>query len=79
MHEDMLFYRGECVTHWEIQVFLRFSGELVSFRELGQPDLYFLLYALLFDHEHHMSYGTSMCRVHPWTSRELNATLSGSR
>ena len=21
MHEDMLSYRGECVTHWEIQVF----------------------------------------------------------
>ena len=31
------------VTHWEIQVFLRFSGELVSFRKLGQPDLYTLL------------------------------------
>ena len=24
-----------------------------------------------------MSYGISMCRVHPWTSRELNATLVG--
>ena len=32
MHEDMLFYEGECVTHWEIQVFLRFSGELVFYR-----------------------------------------------
>ena len=34
-HEDMLFHEGECVTHWEF----RFSGELVSFEELGQPDL----------------------------------------
>ena len=34
-HEDMLFQRGECVTHWEF----RFSGELVTFKELGQPDL----------------------------------------
>ena len=31
------------VTHWEIKVFLRFSGELVSFRKLGQPDIYILL------------------------------------
>ena len=29
MHEDMLFYEGECVTHWEIQVF---QGELVFSR-----------------------------------------------
>ena len=30
------------VTHWKIQAF-RFSGELVSFKELGQPDLIKLL------------------------------------
>ena len=34
-----LFY---CDT-LRIQVFLRFSGELVSFQELGQPDLINLL------------------------------------
>ena len=34
MHEDMLFQRGG-VTHWNF----RFSGELVTFKELGQPDL----------------------------------------
>ena len=31
MHEDMLFYEGECVTHWEFRFFSGFSGELVSF------------------------------------------------
>ena len=30
-----------------------------------------------FLHEHNMTYGTSMYRVHPWTSSELNATLMG--
>ena len=39
MHEDMLFIGGECVAHWKF----RFSGELVSFRKLGQLDLYILL------------------------------------
>ena len=34
------------VTHWEIQVFLRFSGELMSFRKLGQLDLYSTLSSL---------------------------------
>ena len=43
MHEDMLFYWGKCVTHWEIQV----SGELVSFRKLGQFDLYLYIYIAL--------------------------------
>ena len=28
------------MTQWEIQVFLRFSGESVSFRKLGQLDIY---------------------------------------
>ena len=59
MHEDMLFYRGECVTHWEIQVFLRFSGELVSFRKLGQPDLYI---------SYSKSLGLSMSTIHPMGS-----------
>ena len=36
MHEDMLFQRGGvCDTFGKF----RFSGELVSFKELGQPDL----------------------------------------
>ena len=35
MHEDMLSYRGECVTCWEIQVFQMNCVIL----ELGQPDL----------------------------------------
>ena len=36
MHEDMLSQRGgECVTHGKF----RFSGELVSFKEIGQLDL----------------------------------------
>ena len=39
LHEDMLFHVvGVCDT-LGIQVFLRFSGELVSFEELGQLDL----------------------------------------
>ena len=39
MHEDMLFYRGVCDTLANSG----FSGELVSFEELGQPDLIKLL------------------------------------
>ena len=35
--------RGINVTHWGNSGFLRFSGELVSFRKLGQLDLYILL------------------------------------
>ena len=39
-HEDMLFYRGGvCDTLGNSG----FSGELVSFEELGQPDLIKLL------------------------------------
>ena len=38
-HEDMLFHVGGVCDTLEIQVFLRFSGELVSFEELGQLDL----------------------------------------
>ena len=38
-HEDMLFHKGGVCDTLEIQGFLRFSGELVSFVELGQPDL----------------------------------------
>ena len=44
------------VTHLEIQVFLRFSGELVSFRKLGQLDLYILLLSSL---------GSPMSTIHP--------------
>ena len=39
----MLFYEGGVCDALRIQVFLRFSGELVSFQELGQPDLINLL------------------------------------
>ena len=38
-HEDMLFHEGGLCDTLGIQGFLRFSGELVSFVELGQPDL----------------------------------------
>ena len=38
MHEDMLFYRGECVIHRTIQVF-SFLGDFGVFYELGQYDL----------------------------------------
>ena len=38
-HEDMLFHEGGVCDTLGIQVFLRFSGELVSFEELGQLDL----------------------------------------
>ena len=38
-YEDMLFHVGGVCDTLEIQVFLRFSGELVSFEELGQLDL----------------------------------------
>ena len=39
IHEDMLFHEGGVCDTLGIQGFLRFSGELVSFVELGQPDL----------------------------------------
>ena len=39
LHEDMLLHEGGVCDTLEIQVFLRFSGELVSFEELGQLDL----------------------------------------
>ena len=75
MHEDMLFYRGECVTHWEF----RFSGELVSFRKLGQFDLYIYCSKFLGSaYKFHMFYEISGCRVCPWISAEWNATLIGS-
>ena len=35
MHEDMLFYRKECVTHWEFRYFRRIG----VIGELGQYDL----------------------------------------
>ena len=38
-HEDMLFHEGGVCDTLGIQGFLRFSGELVSFVELGQLDL----------------------------------------
>ena len=43
LHEDMLFHVGGVCDTLGIQGFLRFSGELVSFEELGQPDLYKVL------------------------------------
>ena len=39
LHEDMLFHEGVVCDTLGIQGFLRFSGELVSFKESGQPDL----------------------------------------
>ena len=73
------FIGGVCDTLGN-SCFSQVSGELVSFRKLGQPDLYISYSKFIgFVHEHHTFYGTSTCRVHPWTSRELNATLSGTR
>ena len=39
MHEDMLFYKGECVTHRKIQEFQVNSGDFGALYELGQYDL----------------------------------------
>ena len=54
------------MTHWGIQVFLRFSGELVSFRKLGQPDLY--IYPTV------SSLGLSMSTIHPMGSAYVGFT-----
>ena len=64
-HEDMLFYRGECVTHWEIQVFLGFQ---VNWCHLGnQVSLTYIICSKFFGSacKHHTSYGTNGCRVYP--------------
>ena len=66
------------VTHWEIKVFLRFSGELVSFRKLGQLDLYSTLSSLGLPMSTICPMEPAGVGVHPWTSKELNATLSWS-
>ena len=42
-HEDMLFHVGGVCDTLESQVFLRFSGELVSFEKIGQLDLFKVL------------------------------------
>ena len=67
---------------WHIGKFRFFSGFQVNWCHLGIRSMWPVwptLCFIRFVHEHNMTYGTSMCRVHPWTSRELNATLSGSR
>ena len=71
MHEDMLFKGGESVTHRKIQVFQVNLGDVVFYNNKVNMT-YFILMGPL--HEHNTSYGTSICRVHPWTSRESDST-----
>ena len=52
----LILFKAIYVTHWEIQVFLRFSAELVSFRKLGQLDP---IYSTL------SSLGSPMSTIHP--------------
>ena len=75
MHEDMLFYEGGVCDTLEIQVFLRFLREcgVIWIRSIW-PTLYFTKpYCKL-----GIIYGTSMCRVYLWISKESDSTLSGS-
>ena len=47
MHEDMLFYRGECVTHMKIHEFQENSGDLGVIYELGQNNLLYTYGAIV--------------------------------
>ena len=70
------------MTHWEIQVFLRFSGRIGAIWELGQPMTYiaYFIVSLGLIHKHNMTHGISAYIGHiPGSSRELNATLNGLR
>ena len=56
MHEDMLFYRGECVTHWEFRYFRRIGV-------FGELDQYDLLYNFIILQGHTISLVQSMGQV----------------